>query len=193
MITYIPKKPCKRGHMLRYKDRSCVICRYEAGKKFRLENPDKCREYLRKYRHKDPDKYNILIKTWNLRNPGKATVATQRWFAKNPGYVSAAAAKRRAMAKNQTPAWLTPMDKFEINCIYSYCSSLRAIGLDYHVDHIVPLRGKQVSGFHVSWNLQVIRAEENHRKNNKYEEGKNSGRVSAGTGFSEKTTKAVAA
>ena len=51
----------------------------------------------------------------------------------------------------------------EINKFYENCPE------GYHVDHILPLKGKMVSGLHVLSNLQYLTVEENLRKGNKFE------------------------
>jgi len=90
------------------------------------------------------------------------------WHTSNKPKRSAKAMKRHASKLQRTPSWLNHGHFFEIECAYKYCGALRSIGLDYHVDHIIPLRGNTVSGFHVPWNLQVIPATENMTKGNQH-------------------------
>ena len=87
---------------------------------------------------------------------------------KNADKVLANKSKRRSSTLLRTPNWLNSGHYFEMESIFKYCSSLRSIGLDYHVDHIIPLNGKNVSGLHVPTNLQVIPAKVNRHKSSKF-------------------------
>ena len=79
-------------------------------------------------------------------------------------------AMRRARKRLATPPWLTDAMKTEMEIIYiiaKTCSHSTVTNTKYHVDHIVPLAGKTVSGLHVPWNLQILTAKENLKKSNK--------------------------
>ena len=73
--------------------------------------------------------------------------------------------RRKAAEKERTPAWLTKHDKWVMKEIY-HLAKIRTemTGIVWEVDHIIPLRGKEVSGLHVPTNLQVITKEENRKK-----------------------------
>lgn len=83
------------------------------------------------------------------------------WFKNNRAKHNHKEAKRRAKQLNATPKWLTNEDWTKIKNMYETCPE------GWHVDHIIPLQGKEVSGLHVPWNLQHLPAKENIIKGNK--------------------------
>lgn len=70
--------------------------------------------------------------------------------------------RRRAIRIKACPVWA---NLTEIRRIYQRAAELtRATGIKHHVDHIVPLQGRNVCGLHVEQNLQVLSAKENLEK-----------------------------
>ena len=78
-------------------------------------------------------------------------------------------ALRDSRSKQATPKWLTKEQQDQIVAIYDHMRDCRIVtGEDYHVDHIVPLKGENVCGLHVHWNLQILPADVNISKSNRY-------------------------
>jgi hypothetical protein len=73
----------------------------------------------------------------------------------------------------RTPSWLTEDDFWMMEQAYELAILRSNItGFAWHVDHIYPLQGKDVSGLHVPLNLQVIPWRDNLFKANKLPENK---------------------
>lgn len=77
--------------------------------------------------------------------------------------------KCKSSAKlNATPDWLTQKDINEIKEFYELAQELSWLSESpLEVDHIIPLQGKNVSGLHVPWNLQILPKSMNLSKGNK--------------------------
>jgi len=101
----------------------------------------------------------------------RTRTATRLWIQRNPAkrriQHSADDAKRKANQLKRTPPWA---DMGRIKDIYSEAHRLTTeTGVRYHVDHVIPLQGKKVSGLHVPENLQVLPAIHNLKKSNTFQ------------------------
>lgn len=93
----------------------------------------------------------------------KSREDSRRFRAENPGKVATWDAQKHRRRGLAVPSWLTADHAAQIDAIYR---EARARGAEWHVDHIVPLCGKNFCGLHVPWNLQVIPRAENLSKRN---------------------------
>ena len=141
-----------RAYFIAYRERNKAVI---AAK--RAANAEQNREYAKTYRQIAKDR---VYKT------------KKQYVDNHRGHINAYAASRRVGKSQQTPSWLTEFDLLKMQCIYSIAAMLtRHNDEPWHVDHIIPLRGKFVSGLHVPANLQVIRGEDNMAKHNSFEVG----------------------
>jgi hypothetical protein len=108
---------------------------------------------------------------------GKATEAererqralARRRLKEKPEIIRAANTIARRNRRLRRPTWFGELDRFVIEEAARLAAERQATtGVKWHIDHILPLCGKAVSGLHVWNNIQVITAVENHRKRNRF-------------------------
>lgn len=135
---------------------------------WRANNVDAVRQYEKAYRKEHAEQCAKSRRDWQDRNIDYVKAYRKEWLFKNGSLMAAHNAKRRAAKYQAAPNWLTSEHHAEIAEIYRQSQHLSAsTGVPHHVDHIVPLQNKVVSGLHVPWNLRIITARENVRKKNR--------------------------
>ena len=171
---YFTGIPCKHGHVALRKTKGvCVECMKLEGKKSYQLRKDYFVEYNRTKGVENKKRYYAANREKVIQRALERAAKDQRkykkaWKEANPELVKAFTNDRRRRHKNASPKWITKEQKAEIREIYKKAIQLsKNDSKAYAVDHIVPLMGKEVCGLHVPWNLQILTAEENYRKNNK--------------------------
>jgi len=145
LTHYYTGKPCKYGHITPRSvlNGTCMECLRLKSTKWYNENTDRHKAYSTQYYKNHPEKSREQSK----RHREKTGCA--------------GSARYRASKLNATPKLLSTEHKQEIKKIYSE----RPKGM--HVDHIIPLQGKNVCGLHVPWNLQYLTPTDNSKKGNR--------------------------
>jgi hypothetical protein len=135
----------------------CKVCDSAKVRSYYNENKDKARSRQKKY----------VANSQELYKEGQ-----KRYYENNKEKFRAKEILRKHYQNNQTPEWLNKAHKAEIEGFYMFCkifSSYKTKKSDtFQVDHIVPIKGKQVSGLHVPWNLHVLTCRDNAQKSNTF-------------------------
>lgn len=141
---------------------------------YQLSRRDKVNAIAKKTYHKNKEKYKERIYKYNnLNKESKAEyqkayreshvedrAAYQREYRHEHPEKYGSSYGAYGIAKKQRTLF---NQKQELEEIYINCPD------DKVVDHILPLRGKNVSGLHVPWNLQYITEKENNSKLHKFD------------------------
>lgn len=175
---------------------TCKSCASSYTKKYSVENKENIKTYRKEYYLENKEEVISKVKDWYSKNTDKKKEYDRirvkenkvEIYAKNKKYRElnkekerarqikyyeenkvdffVRAAKRRATKNRATPSWAN-IEK--IKQIYVDCQLISEMtGVKHHVDHVVPLKGKMVSGLHVEYNLEILPANLNMAKHNKF-------------------------
>lgn len=157
--AYICKKCDGERNRIRSKQPKAKATRQRYWRKYCEENKEKIDIYFKQYFREHREEYKKRERAWRARNPERSKELGRKNFQTPSRKIKHKAnqAMRRAIKLKAT----LPGYDNQIKQIYKACP------IGYHVDHIIPLRGKEVWGLHVPWNLQYLPALENLKKGNR--------------------------
>jgi hypothetical protein len=166
VLTEAEPRSCLHcGIDIRHKRSDAKFCSREHKKKYF----DSHRDYKKVYEKHSANRRKLALKYYYADVEESRRKKAERQKT-NPALFAAHTAKRRAARLVRTPKWLTKQDFANIRKVYALAAELsKAYGFKWHVDHIAPLQGKNISGLHVADNLQVIPANLNIAKSNRFE------------------------
>ena len=138
------------------------------AKTYRIENLVRIRKQQRVRNRANPEPARIRSRKHYIANRLDKLAYQKHYKKHNREKVLALHAKYRSVKRERVPKWFF-LEKEAIRDLYGEASKLRDIGIDVHVDHIIPLQGRLVSGLHTLANLQILDATENIKKSNSFE------------------------
>lgn len=136
------------------------------NKQYLANNRDALLLKKKSYREDNPEIISAYSKKYYLEHAEEQRQKTRQWKIDNRAKATAMERQRQATKLNATPAW---SEKVSIESLYEAARYLtRLTGVQWDVDHEVPLKNKNVCGLHVFNNLRLLPHLANVRKGNRY-------------------------
>ena len=185
LLTFFSGKPCKSGN-LRAKKVSlgshcpCEPCMEAKRKRERIRQKEHLQEkltYNRQYRKDNPEK----VKAWEkksteinkekredylkkYRKTEQRKKVRQKYYANNKAKIRSDTFHRKYLVN----LFQDELSEFVCEEAYNLCLSREfCTNTSWHLDHMIPLRAKNVCGLHVWNNFQCIPSIMNSSKSNK--------------------------
>lgn len=184
LTRYFTNIACVHGHVTERQtsNGTCLGCIAIKKREYFIKNREKLLAYYaqrrgatssvrkerdRKYYLKNRNAIRKSQSEYSKKNSAVAVARSMKWGKDHPEQRHAALMARRARIKKVLPKWF---DEFD-DLVWKEASRLvrlrlKLTGVKWHADHIIPMRGKIVSGFHIGLNCQVIPAWLNISKSN---------------------------
>lgn len=143
----------------------CNECTRERARKNYYDNIPRYREAKARNYALNRERDCAYARSYRAANKERNAELDRQYKKDNRAKLTAAQNARYLLNRIATPKWLSWLHRLQITELYeiSAAKSMQT-GIEHHVDHIFPLRGKYFCGLYVPWNLQVIEATQNVRK-----------------------------
>ena len=147
----------------------CKECSKAKVNAYAAENREAVRERNKasgaKFRASNREREATRLRDFYLANKPARRAAETKWRTANKSVHNRIQADRRARKLKATPTWA---DRKYIALFYELARlESERLGVEVHVDHIVPLKSSRVCGLHCEHNLQLLVASENLKKSNR--------------------------
>jgi hypothetical protein len=160
-------KVCRSSTSLKkyYENHEAGKARLKVAHAKRIANsPNFYAERYAKYKEQDLARAKLAYQA----NAEERKAKQRLWSKTNRGIANALSKRYKLKKAKATPLWLTSEQLYNMQCTYKVAAQLSETSSQkWHVDHIMPIRGKDVCGLHVPWNLQLLPAKMNMQKGNK--------------------------
>jgi len=173
-------RPCKNGVFGMRKTKCGGSCFCSSCYKEKKERAMKWQEKKRRASGVAPrscsqqtkEQRKSYYKKWVEKNRKKVNDRHKKWVGKNREKLRPYQSAYNAIRWKRTSDTLAKLHFEKIVTVYKKRDRIiKETGIEHHVDHIVPLLGKNVCGLHVPWNMQIIPAKQNRVKSNKWDCG----------------------
>ena len=164
----VTKRKRKSGVTYESRRAHCKDCQYADTNAWRAKNKEKLKESRAAYYAKHRDQELANMQQWRKENKEHIAEYAAKHKAENRAHYTGKEAQRRAAKVASSILQGDEWNDFFISEIYE-ASRDKSIstGIKWHVDHIIPLQGKNVRGLHVWYNLQLLPASINCAKGNR--------------------------
>ena len=139
-------------------------------KEFRQKNSEKVRAKDKAHRVARKVEISGYQKKYRDNNPDKEAARHAKYTRDNAGMANANTAARRFRIRTAKSGIADAnINRFMLQEIYIHSVEISELtGVPHEVDHIVPLKNKNVCGLHVPHNLRVVPREVNRAKGNSF-------------------------